>query len=261
MMDRDAYQAPSRSFNVVTVRSTQEWVRRRRLSWFYSIAFADPEAAAPLMRYIDYHRAPDADFEVEGRRYGVYARDWRRDGAAAWLELMGERELGAEAPGPSEEPTEAPVLALSHPDFAEAVRRALRDLHRPAGLAANPLVRARVVRERAGDRPLPEALRDLVEEAVGALRAHPRDAKLARALDRTYLRPAPTQEAAAAALGLPFSTYRGHLTRGGRAHGRLALAVRDSTGPSVRGARTDAMAASVVPTEAAPVPSGRPGRP
>ncbi len=35
-----------------------------------------------------------------------------------------------------------------------------------------------------------------------------------RALDRTYLRPAPTQEAAADLLGLPFSTYRGHLTRG-----------------------------------------------
>jgi hypothetical protein len=31
---------------------------------------------------------------------------------------------------------------------------------------------------------------------------------------RTYLRPAATQEAAADALGLPFSTYRGHLARG-----------------------------------------------
>ena len=37
---------------------------------------------------------------------------------------------------------------------------------------------------------------------------------LVRALERTYLRPAPTQEAAAELLGLPFSTYRGHLTRG-----------------------------------------------
>ena len=35
-----------------------------------------------------------------------------------------------------------------------------------------------------------------------------------RALERTYLRPAPTQEAAAELLDLPFSTYRGHLTRG-----------------------------------------------
>jgi hypothetical protein len=35
-----------------------------------------------------------------------------------------------------------------------------------------------------------------------------------RAVERTYLRPAPNQEAAAELLGLPFSTYRRHLTQG-----------------------------------------------
>ena len=63
------------------------------------------------------------------------------------------------------------------------------------------------------DDPAP-ALRALLEDAVTAATADPRDARLARALDRTYLRPAPTQEAAAELLGLPFSTYRGHLSRG-----------------------------------------------
>ncbi len=43
---------------------------------------------------------------------------------------------------------------------------------------------------------------------------HPRDDKLLRAVERTYLRPAPSQEAAAELLGLPFSTYRRHLTGG-----------------------------------------------
>ena len=42
----------------------------------------------------------------------------------------------------------------------------------------------------------------------------PRDDKLLRAVERTYLRPAATQEAAAALLGLPFSTYRRHLSQG-----------------------------------------------
>jgi hypothetical protein len=98
------------------------------------------------------------------------------------------------------------VLALSQPEFAAAARQALRDLHRPDALAANPLQRARMTRAV----PLPE----LLEQAVAALRADPRDVKLARALERTYLRPAPTQEAAAEVLGLPFSTYRRHLTRG-----------------------------------------------
>ena len=45
-------------------------------------------------------------------------------------------------------------------------------------------------------------------------REHPRDDKLWRAVERTYVRPAATQERAAAALGLPFSTYRRHLTQG-----------------------------------------------
>ena len=36
----------------------------------------------------------------------------------------------------------------------------------------------------------------------------------ARAVDRTYVRAAATQEAAAEVLGLPFSTYRRHLAAG-----------------------------------------------
>ena len=209
-MDRDAYQSPSRSFNVVTMRSTQEWLKRPRLAWYY-IAFADPDAMAPLMAYIGFRRAPDADFDVGGRSYGVYARDWRREGGAEWLERMGGRELGGEPPADAGRDEPEP-LALAQTEFAAAVRRALRALHNRGELAANPLLRSRMVRDRPGDAV--DALRDLVEDAVESLRADPRDARLLRALDRTYVRPAPTQEAAAELLGLPFSTYRGHLTRG-----------------------------------------------
>jgi hypothetical protein len=49
---------------------------------------------------------------------------------------------------------------------------------------------------------------------VDALRQHPKDDKLLRAVERTYLSPAPTQAAAAEVLGLPFSTYRRHLSQG-----------------------------------------------
>ena len=213
MIDRDLYQAPSRSFNVVTIRSAQEWLGRPRLSWYYIVP-ADPEAWAPLMDYISFHRAPEADFEVGGRKYGVFAHDWRREGGVQWLERMAERELGDDAPAPGSEQDAGPVLALSQPEFADAVRRALRDLRRPGALAANPLVRTRMVRESGVELPAPEALRELLTEAVDALRDDPRAEKLVRALDCTYLRPAPTQEAAAELLDLPFSTYRGHLTRG-----------------------------------------------
>jgi DNA-directed RNA polymerase specialized sigma24 family protein len=115
----------------------------------------------------------------------------------------------ADPPAPHE------ALALSHEDFTDAVRHALRHLHRPELLARNPLLRTRLAREHAGREPAGAAtVADLLRTAVDTLREHPRDDKLLRAVERTYLRPAPTQEAAADVLGLPFSTYRRHLTSG-----------------------------------------------
>jgi hypothetical protein len=199
-MDRDAYQGPSPSFNAMTIAATQLWVTHPRLAWELIGVWRDLATAEPIMRYIGYQ--PATTYEVGGRRYHVFANDWRRRPIEDWFDTMAEQELGAEPAAPPS----APVLALSQPEFATAARQALRDLHRPDALAANPLQRARMTRE--------SPLTELLEQAVAALRADPRDAKLARAVERTYLRPAPTQEAAAEVLGLPFSTYRRHLTRG-----------------------------------------------
>jgi hypothetical protein len=106
------------------------------------------------------------------------------------------------------------VVTLARPEFAAAVKQALRDLRRPDLLTRNPLLETRLVVESQGDRSAAWALVDLVYEAADVLRHHPRDEKLYRVVDRTYLRPAPTQEAAADLLGLPSSTYRRHLARG-----------------------------------------------
>jgi hypothetical protein len=103
---------------------------------------------------------------------------------------------------------------LSHEQFRAAVRQALRDRQRPDRLAANLLNRTRLVRARFGPDAGADALAELIDEAAEALAADPRDAKAHRAIDRTYLRPAATQEKAAEVLGLPFSTYRDHLNRG-----------------------------------------------
>ncbi len=96
----------------------------------------------------------------------------------------------------------------------EAVRQALRDLHAPERLATNPLLRARLVRARTGHWQPAEVLARVITETAVAVGGQPRDEKFYRALDRTYLRPAPTQERAAELLDLPFSTYRRHLTQG-----------------------------------------------
>jgi hypothetical protein len=94
------------------------------------------------------------------------------------------------------------------------VRAALRELRRPEALAANPLAVARVVRDRGAGEPVAEVLEALLREAVASLQADPRDEKLHRALDRAYMRPAQSHEAAAELLGVPLSSFRRHLARG-----------------------------------------------
>jgi hypothetical protein len=135
----------------------------------------------------------------------------------SWLDLLAEREISAE-PMEVRPPETKPLVVLGEPDFAGAVRDALRNFVRSDELRTNPLLRSRMVVERAGadadDGAMIGALRELLEEAAGSLQASPRDAKCYRALRRTYLDPAPSQERAAEMLGLPFSTYRRHLKGG-----------------------------------------------
>jgi hypothetical protein len=66
---------------------------------------------------------------------------------------------------------------------------------------------------RQSDRRPDEILRGFMLEAARVLKSDPRADHLYRVLDRTYLRPAPTQERAAELLDLPFSTYRRHRDR------------------------------------------------
>jgi hypothetical protein len=89
----------------------------------------------------------------------------------------------------------------------------LRDYTRTDLLAANPLLRSRLVVEKNEEEPT-DALRSLLRETVGILKQNPKDEKLYRALWHTYFEPAATQEQTAELLDLPFSTYRYHLTNG-----------------------------------------------
>jgi hypothetical protein len=58
------------------------------------------------------------------------------------------------------------------------------------------------------------ALQALTRESIDSLAESPRDKKLYRALYRSYVQPAATQESAAELLDLPFSTFRRHLKAG-----------------------------------------------
>ena len=212
VVDRDAYQAPSPTVNAIAVATLQRYLEIPRLAWDF-LALHEPERWDEFFALADLPRAVGADFTVGGRRYGLFGHDFRRLRVDALMELWTERAL---AQDPALQPaTVDDALVLSQAEFTDAVRQALRDLHRPELLARNPLLRTRVAREHVGtERPDAESLAHLLRTAVDAVGQHPRDQKLWRAVERTYLRPAPTQEAAAEVLGLPFSTYRRHLSQG-----------------------------------------------
>jgi hypothetical protein len=215
-MAEGAYQAVSPVQSLVFIQAVNHYLTTPGLAFtFFPCAEAD--FWAPVLAYADLARLVDADFDVGGRRYGVYGHDWRAVPPAAWLTLLGEREIGAGV-FPAVIPAAQPVLVLSQSDFAAAVRDALRDFVRPDLLRVNPLLQSRLALERAGastastERAL--VLQALIRDAAEALQASPRDAKLYRALYHTYFQPAPSQERAAELLDLPFSTYRRHLRAG-----------------------------------------------
>jgi hypothetical protein len=213
VIDREAYQAPSPTVNAAPIVTLQRYLAMPNLAWDYLTLF-EPEPFNDYFALADLPRAEGADFVVGGRRYGLFAHDFRRVPVDALVELWTERALAHDfVPRAT---THAPaMLVLSQQDFTDAVRQALRDLHEPALLAKNPLQRARLVRDRVeGDAADAAALAALLREAIDSLRRHPRDDKRLAAVERTYVNPAPSQEVAAELLGLPFSTYRRRLTQG-----------------------------------------------
>ncbi|MFF9580485.1 ATP-binding protein [Streptomyces achromogenes] len=149
--------------------------------------------------------------------YTLFAIDWRVQPVWAWAEektrlmLSHVRDGNRAVPAGGEEEARrgTEFTVLSRPEFDAALRDALRGFFRPQEWAANPLTRSRLT---AGtSRTLPQILTDAVE----GLRAEAGGEKYYRAVSRTYLtKGMPTQQAVAERLGLPFSTYRRHLTEG-----------------------------------------------
>ena len=120
---------------------------------------------------------------------------------------------GAADGTPRDDPAASGPAALPREAFESEVREALRSWRRPDLLATNPLTGSRLVTQHAESDPV-AALRAVLQGALDELGQDPRESKSHRALLATYLGGAPTQEAAAERLGLPFSTYRRHLAQG-----------------------------------------------
>jgi AAA ATPase domain len=189
---RDCHWGTSLVANLIRWRAVGWILRSPRLAWsFIAVRGDDPVR--------EHHDIRAWEGEVE---YLLAAHDWRAVPAQVWLDRLlsgGAREAGPE------------LAVLSQEEFTDAIRKALRHLSKPGELAASPLTRGRLLAGR--DDPA-QALRELLEDGIRDLGRDPRAGKVHRALDVTYLRGAPTQEAAAERLGLSFTTYRRHLIAG-----------------------------------------------
>ena len=182
---------------------------------------------APALLYGDLTRIPEADYVVGGHPYRVYGHDWRMRTPLAWLDLLAQREVAPSAEA-VEPPPETPLIVLSQTEFSSAVHDTLRDYARRSDCGTNALTSTRMVVERVGPAATPEvrmaALQDLLKDVIEAPQVSPREAKLYRAVEYTYLKPSMTQEEAAEALDVPFSTYRRPLEGGTDSRGRFVVA-------------------------------------
>jgi len=214
-MARDTYQQVSPVQSLIFIRQVRHYLQTPDLAYTV-LACGSPKQWDALFSYAGMERWPEADVTVDGHTTALYGHDWRAQPPAQWLDQLADRGL---APATDAAPdANDRIIVLNRSDFEDALRDAVKNLHRPDHLHDNPLLYSRLVTNEAGSDAAPtarrEALQHRIEAAVEQLAADPRDEKYHRAVARTYLQPALTQEKAAEQIGVPFSTYRRHLNRG-----------------------------------------------
>ncbi|WP_042381793.1 ATP-binding protein [Streptacidiphilus melanogenes] len=194
----ERYQVPSRVIDLSSSRAQAESARARGRAYGFAV-WRDAEAWAERVKgsLADTGARP----LVGGDSYGVFAVDWRRTPVETWLRHF----ISATAVPPSG------PSGFSRASFDQAVREALAHWRDAGAFAACALIRARLAADLAD--PVPE-LRELLRRAVDGLAADPRGVRAKEALTAGYFSGAPTQEAAARRLGLPYGTYRRHLRHG-----------------------------------------------
>lgn len=178
-----------------------------------------PEFWAPAFAYADLQLLSELNFQIGEKPFGWYLHDWRKRPILAWLELLGKREIDANAS--LDLPIESPqlqVIVLSEDEFGQSVSEALRSYHNRDELSNNPLVRSRlVIRHSGNEASVADRIaifKQRVDVVMELLEESPVDGKFHRVLYRTFINPVGSQEKAADFLNMSFSTYRRYLKSG-----------------------------------------------
>lgn len=184
-----------------------------------TLLVSNPDFWLPPFSYADLYAIPELNFQMNDATYGWYMHDWRKRPVAAWLELLGKREIDANAS--LETPFEAPqiqVIVLSEDEFGQSVAEALRSFHNRDELNTNPLSRSRLVIRHCGEDASAAdriaQLKQSIESAMTYMEESPVDGKYHRVLYRTFINPVGSQEKTADFLNMSFSTYRRYLKSG-----------------------------------------------
>lgn len=94
-MDGEHYQGVSPAQGLIFVAATRYLLNSPQVAYSFHV-FAEPESWAPALEQVRFRRLPEADFGLDGRRYGVFCHDWRAEPARAWLAALAEQELRGE---------------------------------------------------------------------------------------------------------------------------------------------------------------------
>ncbi|MCW1966521.1 MAG: ATP-binding protein [Anaerolineae bacterium] len=218
----ETYQQVSPVQSLVFVRAVQHYLTTQKLAYTIFVC-AYPDLWEGVLTYADLERLRAGEVQMDGKPFGLYGHDWRVVGVPAWFQLLAEREMAYNPIAARAEPKPSTELvALSEDDFADALRDVLKQMSRSLPPRGNPLLNSKLVIDQfsnkgggathtASELERAAMLRNLVAETAKTLEASPRDVKLYRAFYHTYVKPAPSQEAASELIDVPFSSYRRHL--------------------------------------------------
>ncbi|WP_338145815.1 AAA family ATPase [Streptomyces scabichelini] len=201
------HQRPSPLMELTNRRTIGEEMRTHKRA----VTFTVFEDADRWGRYLAKAGMPEvAAVDVGGLRQHVFGRDWRRQTVEQWVQHRARTAVTPVATWPTTAATRGPGDQLPPAAFEEGVLEALGTWQTPRELATSVLLHSHLVPSGSPD-PVAD-LRGAITTALDAIQIDPAGIKAHEVLSATYITALCTHKATARRLGVPYGTYRRHLT-------------------------------------------------